>query len=142
MRLLAVVPHIYDTSPGQRYRIEQWEPLLRERGVEITYAPFECPELKRIVYQPGNARRKVRLVLRALLRRLQLLRQVAEYDAVYVFREAALLGPPVFERWIRRAGVPLVFDFDDAVFLPYVSPANGYLSLLKFPGKTRSICRL
>src|SRR5690349_18941208 len=127
MRLLAVVPWVADTSPGQRYRIEQWEPLLQERGVEITYAPFECAALNRIVYQPGNARQKVRLVLQALARRAQLLRHVSEYDAVYLFREAALLGPPVFERWIRRAGVPLVFDFDDAVFLPYVSPANGYL---------------
>src|SRR5437879_3726466 len=133
MRLLAVVPCITDTSPGQRYRIEQWEPLLRARGVEITYAPFECPELNRVVYQRGSARRKVRLVLQALARRARLLRRVHEYDAVYLFREAALLGPPVFERWIGRAGVPLVFDFDDAVFLPYVSPANGYLSLLKFP---------
>jgi len=38
--------------------------------------------------------------------------------------------------------VPFVFDFDDAVFIPYVSPSNGYLSYLKFPGKTRSICRM
>src|SRR5260370_26914817 len=98
MRLLAIVPSMYDTSPGQRYRIEQWEPLLRERGVEITYAPFECPELNRVVYQPGNAPRKMRLVLQALLRRLRLLRRVGEFDAVYLFREAALLGPPLFER--------------------------------------------
>ena len=103
MRLLAVVPCITDTSPGQRYRIEQWEPLLRARGVEITYAPFECPELNRVVYQQGRARRKVRLVLQALVRRARLLRRVHEYDAVYLFREAALLGPPVFERWTGSA---------------------------------------
>ncbi len=36
MRVLALMPALYDTSPGQRYRLEQWEPLLRERGVEIT----------------------------------------------------------------------------------------------------------
>ena len=38
--------------------------------------------------------------------------------------------------------MPMIFDFDDAVFVPYVSPSNGYLSLLKFPGKTAAICRL
>jgi glycosyltransferase involved in cell wall biosynthesis len=30
----------------------------------------------------------------------------------------------------------MVFDFDDAVFEPYKSPSNGYLSYLKFPTKT------
>jgi glycosyltransferase involved in cell wall biosynthesis len=61
---------------------------------------------------------------------------------VYLLREAALLGPPLFERRLARSGVPLVFDFDDAVFIPYVSHSNGYLSYLKFPGKTRTTCRL
>jgi len=28
------------------------------------------------------------------------------------------------------------------VFVPYVSPSNGYLSYLKFPAKTKTICRL
>jgi glycosyltransferase involved in cell wall biosynthesis len=37
--------------------------------------------------------------------------------------------------------VPYIFDLDDAVFVSYKSPANGYLSYLKFPGKTRAICR-
>jgi glycosyltransferase involved in cell wall biosynthesis len=60
---------------------------------------------------------------------------------VYVFREASLLGPSIFERLVDLWKVPLVFDFDDAVFLPYRSPSNGWLSLLKAPSKTRTICR-
>ena len=49
MRVLAVVPSIYDTSPGQRFRIEQWEPRLLESGIEITYAPFENDELRSVL---------------------------------------------------------------------------------------------
>lgn len=142
MRVLAIVPSIYDRNPSQRYRIEQWEPLLRERGVEIVYHPFEDEELNAVLYQAGNTMRKVGLVGRALVRRWQDLQAVREFDAVYILREAALLGPPWFERWIHGTGVPVIFDFDDAVFVPYVSPSNGYLSYLKFPGKTRTICRL
>ena len=41
-----------------------------------------------------------------------------------------------------RAGASIVFDFDDAVWIRYVSPANSYLSYLRFPGKTATICRL
>ena len=142
MRLLALVPAIYDTSPGQRFRMEQWEPLLRERGVEITFEPFEDEELHSVLYQPGNLRRKLSLVLRAAMRRIIALRALSDYDAVYVFREAALLGPPLVERWIQSRGVPIVFDFDDAVWVPTVSPTNGYLSLLKFPAKTRTACKI
>ena len=142
MRLLAIVPSIYDTSPGQRYRIEQWEPLLRKHGVEITYAPFESEELNSLIYKPGGMRRKLSLVAEGISRRYATMKSVKDYDAVYVFREAALLGPAFFERWIYRSGVPMVFDFDDAVFISYRSPTNGYLSYLKFASKTKSICRM
>jgi glycosyltransferase involved in cell wall biosynthesis len=142
MRILALSPSLYDTSPGQRFRLEQWAPYLNQRGVEIDFQSFESEELHSLLYQPGRAARKVRLVLSAFARRLRLVRAVREYDAVYVFREAALLGPPLIERLIHRRGIPVVYDFDDAVFVPYKSPSNGYLSLLKFPGKTRAICRL
>jgi glycosyltransferase involved in cell wall biosynthesis len=142
MRLLAIVPSVYDKNPSQRYRIEQWEPLLRAGGVSVEYRPFESRELNALLYQPGRTATKARLVAGALRRRLNDVRDARGFDAVYVLREAALLGPPFFERMIARAGVPLVFDFDDAVFERYVSPSNGYLSYLKFPGKTRTICRL
>jgi glycosyltransferase involved in cell wall biosynthesis len=141
MRLLAIVPNVYDTSPGQRYRIEQWEPLLRKQGVDITYAPFESDELHGLLYKPGNMGRKLGLVAEGISRRYALMKSVRAYEVVYVFREAALLGPPFFERWVHRSGVPMVFDFDDAVFVSYRSPTNGYLSYLKFASKTRSICR-
>jgi glycosyltransferase involved in cell wall biosynthesis len=142
MRLLAIVPSVYDTSPGQRFRLEQWEPHLKKLGVEITYAAFEDPELSATLHRPGNVGRKMRLIARAFGRRAGVVRSLRSYDAVYLFREAALLGPPIFERLVSRSGVPTIFDFDDAVFVPYVSPSNGYLSYLKFPAKTKTICRL
>ena len=142
MRVLAVVPSTYDTSPGQRFRIEQWEPILREGGVEITYAPFETPELRSVLYQGGQVLKKVSAVTRNMMLRRDELAKLDGYDLVYIFREAAILGPPWFERKIARSGVPYIFDFDDAVFVSYKSPSNGYLSYLKFPGKTAEICRL
>jgi len=142
MRVLAVVPGIYDTSPGQRYRIEQWEPHLRKRGVEITYAPFEDEVLHELLYKPGALTKKLPLVLQGMRRRLSHVRQSRDYDLVYIFREAALLGPAVFERLIHQTKTPIVFDFDDAIFVSYRSPSNGYLSYLKFAGKTRNICRM
>lgn len=142
MKVLAIVPALYDTSPGQRFRLEQWQPILEKSGVEITYSPFETPELRSVLYQKGNAARKVGEVVKNWNRRRADVRSAARYDLVYVFREAALLGPAWFERAIARTGVPMIFDFDDAIFVAYKSPSNGYLSYLKFPGKTAAICRL
>lgn len=142
MHVLALMPALYDTSPGQRYRLEQWEPLLREQGVEITYAAFEDEELHALLYKPGLLGKKLQLVTRNLGRRLSLVRRVTDYDLVYILREAALLGPPVFEKLIHQRRVPIVFDFDDAIFVSYRSPSNGYLSYLKFASKTKTICRI
>ncbi len=142
MKLLALVPSLYNTSPGQRFRIEQWEPLLREQGVEIDFEAFESEELHSLLYTRKSITRKVGLISKAFMRRAKTLRSVHQYDAVYLLREAALLGPPVFERWLHRQGISFIFDFDDAIFVPYVSPSNGYLSYLKFPAKTGTICKL
>ena len=142
MRVLALMPALYDTSPSQRYRLEQWEPLLRERGVEITYEPFEDEELHAFLYKPGMIGKKLQLVMRGLTRRMSLVQKAKDYDLVYILREAALLGPPMFEKLIHQQRVPIVFDFDDAIFVSYRSPSNGYLSYLKFASKTRAICRM
>jgi len=66
MHVLALMPALYNTSPGQRYRLEQWEPLLRERGVEITYAPFEDEELHALLYRRGMMGKKLQLVTRKI----------------------------------------------------------------------------
>src|SRR5438270_4356650 len=144
MHVLALVPAIRDTSPGQRFRIEQWEPELRAEGIELAFEPFEDDAMHDLMSRPGMTAAKMSAVARALGRRVRLLRERASngFDVAYVFREASLLGPPVFERWLHRAGLPYVFDFDDATWLPPPRSPNGYLSLLKYPPKTKTCCRL
>jgi len=141
MKILAIVPYLLGVSPGQRYRIEQWAPLLAARGVRLDFAPFECANLNRRLYQPGQVGRKARLVVQAMSRRARLLNRVADYDAIYVYREAALLGPEMFEKLLARR-VPLIYDFDDAIYLPAVSEANERLAFLKSPAKVARICKL
>lgn len=128
--------------PGQRYRIEQWTPWLRRRGVEVVFQSFKSEELYALLFEPGKIPCKLRLCLEALRRRAAALNGVADFDAVYLYNEAAIVGPPVFEHLIKRSNVPLIFDFDDAIFLPSAGSANGLFRLLKFPRKTRTICRL
>ncbi len=54
MKVLAVVPSLYDTSPSQRFRIEQWEPIRGAHGTDVTDPPFETGGVKRVLHQKGN----------------------------------------------------------------------------------------
>jgi glycosyltransferase involved in cell wall biosynthesis len=77
-----------------------------------------------------------------MARRLAEALRAKAYDAVFLQREGALIGPAWSERVLRVRQPALVYDFDDAIYLPYVSPTNRHLSYLKFPWKTRALCRL
>jgi glycosyltransferase involved in cell wall biosynthesis len=141
-RLAAFVPNLQGHSPGQRVRIETWAPFLERGGWEVTLFPFESARLHEVLYRPGHVIRKAREFVAcydALLRRV--MRGVGA-DVYFIYREAALIGPAVVERLLSRTGVPIVYDIDDPVFLPYVSPINRGFSRLKCPGKTHTLLRL
>jgi glycosyltransferase involved in cell wall biosynthesis len=144
MRILALVPYPYDKAPGQRFRLEQWATLLRKFGVEVTFEPFRCEELHRLLSGPGHTWRKILLTSRALARRAGVLKRVKDYELVYIYNEAAMVGPALIENYLCAKKVPLIFDFDDAIFLHgrHLGTLNRYLRLMKFPGKTKTICRL
>ena len=141
VRILALVPYPIGRVPGQRYRIEQWEPLLRREGIEIVFSPFLPPEAMDVLYQPGHLWVKSTGTVAAYARRLLEALRPGDYHAAFVFREAALLGNAWPERLVARR-LPLVLDFDDAIYLPNVSEANSWVLALKSTQKLANICRV
>jgi glycosyltransferase involved in cell wall biosynthesis len=142
MNVLILAPAPYDTAPGQRFRIEQWMGRLQADGMHFSFVPFADPALQRALYQPGHHVQKAALMLRAFARRLALATRAQRYDLVYLPREAAMIGPAIIERLIALVGTPIVYDFDDPIWLPYQSPTNRFFARLRCPGKTAAICRL
>jgi glycosyltransferase involved in cell wall biosynthesis len=143
MNVLALTPNRYGHSPGQRSSIELWERVLAPAGIRIDYAPFETERLQKVLYRRGHHATKAVEMLRAFGDRLRLLRRrLREYDAVFVYREAALLGPAVLEKWIARRGKPIIYQIDDPLYVPYRSPSNGYLAYLKCFSKVGEIARV
>jgi glycosyltransferase involved in cell wall biosynthesis len=141
-RILSLVPSELGHSPGQRSTIELWERPLREAGFFLEHAPFETPALRRVLNREGHFFSKARAMVRAYSNRIRLLRDLNDFDAVYVYREAALIGPALLERWVARQRLPIIYTLDDPLYIPYVSPSNGWLSYLKCFGKVATICRL
>jgi glycosyltransferase involved in cell wall biosynthesis len=139
IRVLALVPYPANRAPGQRYRIEQWAPLLRRAGVQVTLSPFLSRRGMDLLYEPGHVTAKAQEVLRGYLKRLADAFLPGSTDVIFVYREAALLGPAWIEQvlGLRR---PLVFDFDDAIYLADTSQANAWSRTLKSVTKVEAIC--
>jgi glycosyltransferase involved in cell wall biosynthesis len=141
MKVLVLGSAYPNTSPGSRFRIEQWMPLMAKTGDRFDYAAFEDDSLHRVLYTRGNYLTKAAGMMRGFSRRFRTLRSIKQYDAVFIYEEAARMGPPIIERFIARTGVPIIYDFCDPIYLHQPSPANGLFSHLKFVGKTAAICR-
>lgn len=141
-RIVALVPYVLGWAPGQRVRVESWAPHLEKAGWRVDFYPFEDQGLHEVLYSSGATAQKVSRTLACYARQVGRVLGGVECDVLLVHREAALLGPAVVERLARRRGVPLVYDIDDPLFVPYRSPINGRLSALKVASKTRTLFRL
>jgi len=137
---MALVPYPIEHAPGQRYRIEQWAGLLREEGVDVTFSPFLTTTGMNTLYRRGHVALKTREVLRGFVKRVADVAESRRVDVIFVYREAGFLAPPVIERFLawRR---PLVFDFDDAIYLADTNPVNAWSRFLKPRTKPGTICR-
>ena len=142
LNVLALVSYPLNQAPGQRYRIEQWAPYLGREGIDVTFSLFASRELAEVLYQPGRHGAKAFEMARCVTRRFSHTWSTGRFDAVFLHRAASLIGPAWFERLASFRNARLVYDFDDAVWLPYVSPTNRYLSYVKAPWKTATACRL
>ncbi len=140
--VLILCVHRPDRSPGQRFRFEQYLGYLEEQGYTFDFAFLLDAHDDRVFYSQGSLGAKAWLVGRCLLARLGLLLKWRRYDLVFVQREAIMLGTAFVERFLG-ARLPLIFDFDDSIFMrqPDVETANSKLAFLKRPGKTAAIIR-
>lgn len=142
LRLLTLVQKGPDVAPNQRFRHEQWAPhLSRDHGITLDFDAFESPELSDLIYRSGRRVEKARLTLRDSLRRWGTGRRVDAFDGVVVLREALLVGGAWLERRLAARGVPLVYDFDDAIWRHDVEGRSRAMTWLRAPWKVAAICR-
>lgn len=142
IRLCALMLEPYDVCPGQRFRIEQWEPFLEKENISIDYFSFMDNKLREVIYKEGHLATKIRELLKANLRRVGHTLKAKNYDAVFLYRAASMVGPAWLEKSLRWRKIPVIFDFDDAIFFTDTSKANRKFAWAKFSGKTADICRL
>lgn len=139
MKVLFLTPYPREGA-SNRYRVLQYLPYLDRAGIRYSVRSFLTTEFYQILYKPRNYGRKLWYFTIATLRRITDILSARNYDVVFVHRECYPIGPPIFERLLHWMGVPLIYDFDDAIYLP---TARGRLkNFLKNPQKVNTIIKL
>ncbi len=141
-RILFLVPYPQGHAPSQRFRVEQFLPALRRAGIRFTVLSFLDKKSWQVLYQRGHYFQKVWGVAKGFLKRFYGVFFLAHrYTHVFIHREATPLGPPVFE-WIlaRLLRKKLIYDFDDAIWIPNTTGENKRAGGAKCFGKIKQVC--
>lgn len=141
MRVLFIVPWPEQSGPF-RFRVGQYLPFLKQHGIEYDIRPFMSREFFDIVYKNGQFISKTAHFAVSCFRRLMDTICVSRYDLLFIQREAFPYGPALLERLLSLWRRPMVFDFDDAIYLPAAHSPNRKLAWLKCPSKTATNTRL
>ena len=141
MNILFIVPYP-EEGPSNRLRVSQYLPYLKEAGVKYKLRPFVFKRFYNILYSRGNYLKKFIFFIWSFLARLGDIVRLAKYDVVFIHREACPLGPPFFEWAAYRFKKKIIFDFDDAIYLPNRSAYNSFVKWLKNPQKVPYIIRI
>jgi glycosyltransferase involved in cell wall biosynthesis len=142
MRILFIAPYPANESPSQRYRMEHYFSYLQANNISFSYKPFLDLSTWGILFRKGNYFRKALGFGLGFLRRFSHLFIIYRYDYIYIHREASPVGPPFFE-WVTAKVFKkkIIYDFDDAIWIPFLSENNKMASRLKNFGKVAKICR-
>ena len=141
-KVLLATLHRPDRAPSQRFRIEQYLNYLSANGFDIEFSYLLDEKDDKLFYQSGGLGAKGLILLKSIKKRLLNLFPAQKYDLVFIQREAFMLGTSFFEKLMKKSGAKLIFDFDDAIWLPNISEGNKKLAFLKNPAKTEDLIRI
>jgi len=143
MKVLFLLPYPLRQAPSQRFRVEAFFNLLKIQQIHFDTHVFLDDNAWKVLYKGGSSFQKALAVIKGFLRRtLKVLFQSYKYDYIFVHREASPIGPPVFE-WIlaKVFRKRLIYDFDDAIWIPNVTESNELAGKVKCFWKIKYICK-
>lgn len=142
MKIIILAPYPHGKAPSQRFRFEQYLDFLKDNNHSIVQESFLNEKTWNILYKEGHKTLKITGIIRGFLKRFLLLFSIRKYDFVFIHREATPIGPPIIE-WViaKLLKKKIIYDFDDAIWLPNTSKENSLVASLKFHSKTKFISK-
>lgn len=127
-----LAPYPKGEAPSQRFRFEQYLNDWEADGYQIHFHSFHTKKSWKRLYQPGKFPLKIADICWNFLRMWAILFRLIPAKNIFMHREMAHMGPPVFE-WIlaKVFRKKYIYDFDDAIWIPNYSAANAKFQQLK-----------
>ncbi len=142
MKILFLVPYPTGQAPSQRFRFEQYYDLLNEKKIEYKISSFIDLKTWSILYKPGNHLKKFFGLFKGYVRRKWAVLTCTGYDFIFIHREFSPLGPPVMEWMLAKVfRKKIIYDFDDAIWIPNYSGHNSFVNHLKRFANTATLCK-
>lgn len=136
------VPYPEKTAPSQRFRVELFLPSLQEQGFEYEMLSFLDQKAWDVLYKPGKGLQKAIGTIKGYFRRINHLWKSIKADYVFLHREAAPLGPPVFEWLLAKVfRKKIIHEYDDAIWIPGGEPVSFFKKWLKATWKVKYIIK-
>lgn len=129
-KILFLVPYPLEGA-SYRFRVAQYLPFLKKEGYICRVRPFISSEFYKIIYKKGNIVRKFAYFIVSTLNRMVDIIRSLNYDVIFIHREAFPIGGPIIENIMKRFKKRIVFDFDDAIYLPVTSKYNNFIENFK-----------
>jgi len=140
-RILFLSPYPHGIGPSQRFRFEQYLDFISDEYL-YTQKTFWDKKAWEILFSDNNFLIKIYYLIIAFSKRLAMLLTLYKYDLVFIHREVAQIGPPIFEwliKFIFRKKI--IYDFDDAIWHLNYSDKNKIVRFFKSPWKVKYICK-
>jgi len=142
MKVLFLAPYPQKITPSQRFRFEHYLDELQKHEISYAYKTFVAEKDYDLIFKHGNDLKKIWIMLKGMARRFFTLFTLKSYDYIFIHREAAPFGPPILEWLIAKLWrKKIIYDFDDAIWIPLSSAANPIAAKIKCTWKVARICK-
>jgi len=136
-----LLPYPNDTVPGQRFRWEQWENILKKKNII----------LKKIFFSDNffinlKNKRNIFVIIYYIFLYIKFLIVIlfnCKNSTFIIFRNCTIGGPPIVEILLKLIGKKIIFDFDDAI--QYGSENNNswlFSNLIRCDWKIKIIIKI
>jgi glycosyltransferase involved in cell wall biosynthesis len=138
-KLHIIAPYPRGCAPSQRFRFEQYLTYFENSGYTIHFHSFINEKTWQILYKEKHYFQKAFGLFTGFLRRWFLLFRLIPAKHLFIHREMAHIGPPIFEFILAKVlRKKYIYDFDDAIWLPNFSESNAKFQRLKYYKKVHA----
>jgi glycosyltransferase involved in cell wall biosynthesis len=121
--------HRPNRAPNERYRWMQFYNTLSDK-IDVQYLYLVNEQDDKILFQSNSNFKKILVYFFTFIKRFIQILKLKNTDVIIIFRELHWFHCPVWMWLLSKKAKKIIFDFDDAIFLP---SQNFLINLIRQP---------